>query len=107
MDLVTNDFGPNDWLVDEMYRKYAEDPASVSARWREFFADYKPRAEIPTPSRPAAELRTQPPEPFVDKRENETAPSEDAGTTDELAHRGGSGRRTPPRDDERDKAVAT
>jgi 2-oxoglutarate dehydrogenase E1 component len=34
-------FGPNDWLVDEMYEKYRDDPSSVSDSWREFFADYR------------------------------------------------------------------
>ena len=45
-------FGPNDWLVDEMYRKFRDDPSSVSESWQEFFADYRPRAEVPAPSRP-------------------------------------------------------
>ncbi|MEA3075940.1 MAG: multifunctional 2-oxoglutarate metabolism enzyme [Actinomycetota bacterium] len=35
-------FGPNAWLVDEMYDQYKVDPASVSESWQEFFADYKP-----------------------------------------------------------------
>ena len=34
-------FGPNDWLVEEMYEQYRENPASVSESWREFFADYR------------------------------------------------------------------
>ncbi len=34
-------FGPNAWLVDEMYERYLEDPASVGERWQEFFADYR------------------------------------------------------------------
>ncbi|HVF31998.1 MAG TPA: multifunctional oxoglutarate decarboxylase/oxoglutarate dehydrogenase thiamine pyrophosphate-binding subunit/dihydrolipoyllysine-residue succinyltransferase subunit [Acidimicrobiales bacterium] len=34
-------FGPNAWLVDEMYDQYRNDPSSVSESWREFFADYK------------------------------------------------------------------
>ena len=34
-------FGPNAWLVDEMYEQYREDPSSVSASWQEFFADYR------------------------------------------------------------------
>jgi 2-oxoglutarate dehydrogenase E1 component len=38
-------FGPNDWLVDEMYRQFLEDPSSVSESWRDFFADYRPRTE--------------------------------------------------------------
>src|SRR5438105_1868116 len=35
-------FGPNAWLVDEMYEQYRQDPASVSESWQEFFADYRP-----------------------------------------------------------------
>src|SRR5947209_16290518 len=55
-------FGPNAWLVDEMYEQYLADPASVSESWREFRSDYRrppggdsepePRAE-PAPERPA------------------------------------------------------
>ena len=37
-------FGPNEWLVDEMYEKYLADPNSVDTAWAEFFADYKPNA---------------------------------------------------------------
>ncbi len=39
--LSREEFGPNVWLVEEMYRKYLEDPDSVSATWKEFFADYQ------------------------------------------------------------------
>ncbi len=35
-------FGPNAWLVDDMYEQYRADPSSVSESWREFFADYVP-----------------------------------------------------------------
>ncbi|MBA3653409.1 MAG: multifunctional oxoglutarate decarboxylase/oxoglutarate dehydrogenase thiamine pyrophosphate-binding subunit/dihydrolipoyllysine-residue succinyltransferase subunit [Actinobacteria bacterium] len=35
-------FGPNDWLVDEMYEQYRRDPESVSESWRDYFADYRP-----------------------------------------------------------------
>ena len=35
-------FGPNAWLVDDMYEEYRSDPSSVSESWREFFADYVP-----------------------------------------------------------------
>ena len=37
----TGAFGPNAWLVDDMYERYREDPTSVSESWREFFADYR------------------------------------------------------------------
>jgi 2-oxoglutarate dehydrogenase E1 component len=35
-------FGPNAWLVDDMYEQYRADPSSVSESWREFFVDYVP-----------------------------------------------------------------
>jgi 2-oxoglutarate decarboxylase len=35
-------FGPNAWLVEDMYDRYRADPGSVSDSWREFFADYRP-----------------------------------------------------------------
>jgi 2-oxoglutarate decarboxylase len=37
-----SNFGPNDWLVDEMYEQYKQDPKSVSESWRDYFADYRP-----------------------------------------------------------------
>jgi 2-oxoglutarate dehydrogenase E1 component len=37
----SSSFGPNDWLVEEMYDQYRQDPTSVSEGWREFFADYR------------------------------------------------------------------
>ncbi len=36
------DFGPNEWLVDELYQQYLRDPDSVDHAWEEFFADYRP-----------------------------------------------------------------
>ncbi|HEY3002813.1 MAG TPA: 2-oxo acid dehydrogenase subunit E2, partial [Kribbellaceae bacterium] len=35
-------FGANDWLVDEMYEKYVQDPNSVDKAWWEFFKGYTP-----------------------------------------------------------------
>nr|MDQ3757738.1 hypothetical protein [Actinomycetota bacterium] len=35
-------FGANEWLVEEMYQRYREDPSAVSESWRDFFADYRP-----------------------------------------------------------------
>ena len=37
-------FGPNAWLVDDMYERFLADPSSVAESWREFFAGYKPSA---------------------------------------------------------------
>jgi 2-oxoglutarate decarboxylase len=35
-------FGPNEWLVDELYQQYLQDKNSVDKAWWDFFADYKP-----------------------------------------------------------------
>ncbi|HEX6936804.1 MAG TPA: multifunctional oxoglutarate decarboxylase/oxoglutarate dehydrogenase thiamine pyrophosphate-binding subunit/dihydrolipoyllysine-residue succinyltransferase subunit, partial [Actinomycetes bacterium] len=35
-------FGPNEWLVDELYQRYLEDKNSVDRAWWDFFEDYKP-----------------------------------------------------------------
>ena len=49
-------FGPNAWLVDDMYEEYRSDPASVSESWREFFADYVPPG-VPLPAAAGAAAR--------------------------------------------------
>ncbi|MEA2477876.1 MAG: multifunctional 2-oxoglutarate metabolism enzyme, partial [Actinomycetota bacterium] len=46
-DISKEAFGPNIWLVDEMYRRYQENPHSVADTWREFFEDYKPTRARP------------------------------------------------------------
>ena len=55
-------FGPNEWIVEDMYQRYLSDPASVDPAWHEFFADYQPTPEraagtvetsVPTTGRPA------------------------------------------------------
>ncbi|HEV7864925.1 MAG TPA: multifunctional oxoglutarate decarboxylase/oxoglutarate dehydrogenase thiamine pyrophosphate-binding subunit/dihydrolipoyllysine-residue succinyltransferase subunit, partial [Acidimicrobiia bacterium] len=40
---LEGDFGPNVGLVEEIYRQWLEDPASVAESWQDFFADYTPR----------------------------------------------------------------
>lgn len=35
-------FGPNEWLVDELYEQWLADKDSVDRAWWEFFEDYKP-----------------------------------------------------------------
>ena len=37
-------YGANIAFIEELYEKYRTDPTSVSASWREFFADYDPPA---------------------------------------------------------------
>ena len=48
-------FGPNVWLIDEMFREFKERPESVSESWREFFSDYRPAAGRIAPPAPVAE----------------------------------------------------
>jgi len=45
-------FGQNEWLVDELYQKYLEDPESVDRAWWNFFADYGSGVHAP-PKSPA------------------------------------------------------
>src|ERR1700688_3386741 len=45
-------FGQNEWLVEEMYRKFREDPSSVDPSWHEFLVDYSP--EPTTEAQPTA-----------------------------------------------------
>ena len=35
-------FGPNEWLVDELYQQFQQDPSKVDRAWWDFFADYQP-----------------------------------------------------------------
>ncbi|HEY4850324.1 MAG TPA: hypothetical protein VII22_05985, partial [Streptosporangiaceae bacterium] len=61
---ASKDFGPNEWLVDELYQRYLADPGSVDMAWWNFFADYQPpkgsasRVEasgsVVSPARPGA-----------------------------------------------------
>ena len=64
-------FGPNEWLVDEIYQQYLHDPESVDKAWWDFFNDYQPAssngagpaavpAQAPTVATPAAESLTRP-----------------------------------------------
>ncbi|ROT32266.1 multifunctional oxoglutarate decarboxylase/oxoglutarate dehydrogenase thiamine pyrophosphate-binding subunit/dihydrolipoyllysine-residue succinyltransferase subunit [Micromonospora sp. HM5-17] len=40
-------FGPNEWIVEEMYQRYLADPNSVDSAWHDFFADYRPTGGQP------------------------------------------------------------
>ncbi|TDL06476.1 multifunctional oxoglutarate decarboxylase/oxoglutarate dehydrogenase thiamine pyrophosphate-binding subunit/dihydrolipoyllysine-residue succinyltransferase subunit [Mycolicibacterium obuense] len=46
-------FGQNEWLVEEMYRKFREDPSSVDPSWHEFLVDYSPEPTTDASSAPA------------------------------------------------------
>ena len=48
---AAQDFGANDWLIEEMYEQYEADPSSVDATWADFFRSHKPSMPV-TPSEP-------------------------------------------------------
>ena len=50
MSSSTSPFGQNEWLVEEMYRKFREDPSSVDPSWHEFLVDYSPESTSVTTS---------------------------------------------------------
>ncbi|WP_444980109.1 2-oxoglutarate dehydrogenase E1 subunit family protein, partial [Nocardia pseudobrasiliensis] len=64
MSSSTSQFGQNQWLVDEMYQKYKQDPSSVDESWHEFLADYTPETPGDTGnSKPAAPTAAATPAP--------------------------------------------
>src|SRR5438270_156950 len=52
-------FGPNAWLVDEMYEQYRADPSSVSDSWRDFFADERSDDGSAPPEKEAVQTATE------------------------------------------------
>ncbi|MEO8322800.1 MAG: 2-oxo acid dehydrogenase subunit E2, partial [Actinomycetota bacterium] len=77
-------FGPNIWLVDEMYRQYQDNPKSVGESWQEFFEDYRPSTQpsgnghAATPERPRGAL-----EPAAETPEPLSEPNAGAGVPDD------------------------
>src|SRR5262249_22754867 len=59
---ASTDFGPNEWLVDEMYRRYLDDPGSVDMAWWNFFADYSPPTGAAGPATGVTPATPAPPE---------------------------------------------
>ena len=66
---IAEQFGANEWLVDEMYRSYLQDPQSVELTWQELFAGVKsapsvsristsfaPVSALPTSSEPTTPI---------------------------------------------------
>ncbi len=61
------DLGPNAGLVEELFRKFQENPDSIAPAWQEFFADYQPRhvsaAPVASAAAPAQESAASAPAP--------------------------------------------
>jgi multifunctional 2-oxoglutarate metabolism enzyme len=69
-------FGQNEWLVEEMYRKFREDPSSVDPSWHEFLVDYSPE---PTSEAQTTVGNGQPAKASAPAAPPEPAPKVDAG----------------------------
>jgi len=54
-------FGQNEWLVEEMYRKFRDDPSSVDPSWHEFLVDYSPEPTSGTAPRDNGKPAASPP----------------------------------------------
>ncbi len=72
MSSTSSPFGQNEWLVEEMYRKFREDPASVDRSWHEFLAGYSPDAA--GDAAPAANGHAKPATPAANPSQAVTPP---------------------------------
>ena len=77
-------FGPNEWLVEEMYQRFLDDPSTVDPAWHDFFADYRPDdgdAPPPAPTEQATPARSG----GDGRADSATTPTPDARSTDTTA----------------------
>jgi len=82
MEHEATQFGPNSWLIDEMYQQYLDSPDSVSEPWREFFADYNPDGGQ---VQPKAEKPSEPREKPTPQKAKEPAKAEPKEAADEVS----------------------
>ncbi|MCV7218055.1 multifunctional oxoglutarate decarboxylase/oxoglutarate dehydrogenase thiamine pyrophosphate-binding subunit/dihydrolipoyllysine-residue succinyltransferase subunit [Mycobacterium crocinum] len=84
MSSTSSPFGQNEWLVEEMYRKFREDPSSVDSSWHEFLVDYNPEPTSDSTAsgngQPAAKTAApvSPPEPAPAPPPAKSAPAKSA-----------------------------
>jgi 2-oxoglutarate dehydrogenase E1 component len=62
------DFGANDWLVDEMYEHYLQDPSSVDPEWVEYFKTNKPGSPASASAPTSAANKGVPPVPKAQQK---------------------------------------
>ncbi len=65
MSSTSSPFGQNEWLVEEMYRKFRDDPSSVDPSWHDFLVDYNPEptGDAHADPKPPAQARPAAPAP--------------------------------------------
>jgi 2-oxoglutarate dehydrogenase E1 component len=75
------DFGANDWLVDEMYEQYLQDPSSVDPAWVEYFKTNKPgspaasNSSVPVSSAPQSSSASKGVPPIPKAQQKAAAPA--------------------------------
>ena len=88
MSNVSSPFGQNEWLVEEMYRKFRDDPSSVDPSWHEFLVDYNPESPpeaAPADGQPAAAAPQAQPAAPAQPSAGPTAPTAPASKPAETA----------------------
>jgi 2-oxoglutarate dehydrogenase E1 component len=73
-------FGPNEWLVDEMYEKYVANPQSVDPAWAEFFSDYTKSSLRSTANAIQAQSKISAPSLLTPPSTSATTPSSPSAT---------------------------
>jgi 2-oxoglutarate dehydrogenase E1 component len=71
---ATAGFGPNEWLVDEIYQQFLTDKSSVDPAWWEFFEGYTPAEQSPHATKAAQTVAAQP-TPAVPAPDSTEAPA--------------------------------
>ncbi len=75
-------FGPNEWLVDEIYQQFLADRSSVDPAWWEFFEGYAPPEYSPLASQPAPAPAPASPAPTIAPAAVTTSPAPAATSPD-------------------------
>ncbi len=80
LDNQLSAFGANEWLVDEMYERYQQDPNSVDRAWWTFFKDYTPHPGVSgasngKPSAPAKAAKPAAPAAPAESAAKQAAPT--------------------------------
>ena len=90
MGNTSSPFGQNEWLVEEMYRKFRDDPSSVDESWHEFLVDYNPDAAA-EPAMAGSDGGVQPAAPADSAAKPAAAPAPPAAPPTYSASRSTSG----------------
>ncbi|AEF41768.1 multifunctional oxoglutarate decarboxylase/oxoglutarate dehydrogenase thiamine pyrophosphate-binding subunit/dihydrolipoyllysine-residue succinyltransferase subunit [Hoyosella subflava] len=75
-------FGQNEWLVEEMYQRYKDDPSSVDPAWHDILKDYKP-GENSSQSKKTTTSSSSQSAAATSKAATKTAPAKPASKPDD------------------------